>query len=100
VCFKGGNPSLHWKQEEDELLRTYYPSAPREELMCLLPTRSYTAMKCRASTLRVKRTLVEKGEQLVWTFCQQDLDVVAQLGLTEEQLRQGEGANLFLWSAS
>jgi len=100
VCFKGGNPSLHWKQEEDNILLTHYPSATREELMRLLPTRSYTAMKSRASTLRVKRVIVEKGEQLTWTFCLQDLAIMQKHGLTEEQLRQGEGANLFTWSAS
>ncbi len=100
VCFKGGNPALHWKHEEDNILRTHYPSATREELMRLLPARSYTAMKCRASTLRVKRVIVEKGEQLTWTFCWQDLAIMDQYRLTEEQLRQSVGANLFRWSAS
>ena len=100
ICFKGGNPSLHWRAEEDEMLRTYYPIATRDELMHFLPTRSYTAMKCRASTLRVKRTILEHGESLIWTFCQQDIDIMEEHGLTEEQLRGEEGANLFTWAGS
>ncbi len=99
VCFKGGNPSLHWKQEEDAILREHYPSATREDLMRCLPARSYTAMKGRASTLRIRRRVVDKGE-IAHTFCLHDLEIMAASGLTEEQLRQGEGANLLTWSAS
>ena len=99
VCFKGGNPSLHWKEEEDAILREHYPKAPRLELMRCLPTRSYTAMKGRASTLLVRRAIVEKGE-FTWTFSLRDLQIMEQYDLTEEQLRQGEGANLLRWSAS
>lgn len=99
VVFKGGNPSLHWTKAEDAILTAYYPDSPRAELMRLLPARSYTAMKGRASTIRIRRRVVDKGE-VVHTFCLNDLEIMAEYNLTEEQLRQGEGANLLTWSAS
>jgi hypothetical protein len=99
VCFKGGNPSLHWKEEEDSILMRHYSSATREELLRLLPTRSYQAIKCRASSVGVRRAVIDKGE-LAYTFCLLDLEIMEQYGLSEEQLRQEEGANLLTWTAS
>ncbi len=100
ICFKPGNPALHWKAEEDELLRTNYPTATRDELMHLLPGRSYKAMKSRASFLRVKRAILEHGEHLIDTLCLKDIAVMEEYHANEEQVRQDDAANLFTWVAS
>lgn len=99
VCFKGGNPSVHWKPEEDEILRTCYPYETRERLMQLLPTRSFEALKSRASTLKIRRPNAQR-ETAAHTFCLLDLEIMERYNLTEEQLRGGEGANLLTWTAS
>ena len=99
VCFKGGNPSLRWKLEEDEKLRIHYPTATGEELMSLFPTRSFDAIKNRASALKIRRLNVVR-EMLPQTFCLQDLEIMERYGLTEDQLRGGEGAKLITWTAS
>ncbi len=40
VCYRDGNASIRWTEEEDEILRKYYPAASREELLRLLPMRN------------------------------------------------------------
>ena len=99
VCFKRGNPSVHWTREEDEILGVYYPYETREHLMQLLPLRSFSAITNRASTLKIRRPNA-KPETIPHTFCLRDLEVMERYGLTEDQLRGEEGAKLLTWSAS
>ena len=98
VCFKGGNPSIHWTREEDEILGLYYPSETREHLMQLLPLRSFLAIKNRASSLKIRR-LNANPETTPQTFCLRDLEIMERYGLTEDQLRGDEGAKLLTWSS-
>ena len=83
VCFKGGNPSVHWKPEEDEILRTYYPHETRERLIRLLPARSFEALKNRASTLKIRRPNAQR-ETAAHTFCLLDLEIMERYELTED----------------
>jgi predicted site-specific integrase-resolvase len=99
VCFKRGNPSVHWTREEDEILGLYYPYETREQLMQLLPMRSFLAIKNRASSLKIRRPNAQP-ESTPQTFCLRDLEFMERYGLTEDQLRGEEGAKLLTWSAS
>lgn len=50
---KGRGPS--WSEEENELLRKYYPTAPRDILLKRLPGRTWGSMRTQASILKLTR---------------------------------------------
>lgn len=99
VCFRAGNPSLHWKPEEDDLLRYHWPHTPREELLMLFPTRSYGAMRDRARRIGVTRTK-HILEDFPYTVCWQDMQVMQQYGVSEGDLRNEKGAKLISSASS
>ena len=52
--------SKRWTKEQDKLLKQKYAKTPKEELLRLLPNRSWNAIKNRANTtLKVKRRDLE-----------------------------------------
>src|SRR6266567_2023430 len=55
VCYRDGNASIRWTEEEDALLRLHYATASREELMRMLPTRNTIAMATRAQKYELVR---------------------------------------------
>ncbi len=52
---RGGHSD--WTQEEDEIIRQYYPCMPKMELMALLPLRVWAAIIKRAVVLEVSRSM-------------------------------------------
>jgi hypothetical protein len=91
VCFKGGCPSPHWSKEEEEILKTYYPTAPGKKLMELLPQRSLESIKVHASYFGIRRE-GRKKERNVRTFCLQDCVFMERYGLTEDDIHWKEGS--------
>jgi hypothetical protein len=68
---KGVHPE--WIDEEREIVRELYPSAPREEILQALPTKTWRSIRTEAIRLGVSRTVKLQGEYpstLTW------LDVV------------------------
>lgn len=46
-----------WTEEEEEILREHYPNKPQQDLMKLLPNRSWGEITLRASRLHLKREI-------------------------------------------
>jgi len=44
-----------WSKEEDSLLKKYYPESPKEQVLKMLPKRTWRAITTRASQMGVKR---------------------------------------------
>ena len=59
---KGAHPE--WTDEEREIVRELYPSAPREALLQLLPTKTWRSIRSEAIRLGVSRTVKLQGETL------------------------------------
>ena len=95
IFFRSGNPSLSWSKDEDNTVRSLWPSASKEGLLRVLPIRSWTGIRHRASRLEIRRTK-DAGDDsgLPDTFCWQDLQVMALYNVREDTLRMGKGAKL------
>jgi hypothetical protein len=83
-----------WTDEEEEALRTLYPTHPLSKLMQAIPNKSRGQMKDRAYQLGIKRDywhIKDQGERFYWTVSYIDLQAITQFAQsTEEQA--------FLWS--
>lgn len=94
ICFREGNPSTHWIQGEDDLLRQHYRTMTSEELMKLFPHRSFHAIEHRAVRLKLSSDKLKTWEDIPNSFCLLDYQLMEQYGVTEEQLRAEPGAKL------
>jgi DNA invertase Pin-like site-specific DNA recombinase len=95
VFFRSGNPSINWSKEEDTTIRRLWPQASKEELLAALPIRSWTALRHRASRLKVRRLIDEANTNaLPETVSWQDVAVMTLYNVTEETLRKETGAKL------
>jgi len=57
--FKMTSSNKEWTREEDEILRKYYSVLPKDELLKLLPNRSWLAIQARAEkVLKIGRSLL------------------------------------------
>jgi hypothetical protein len=86
LCWRGGNPSLHWETHEDALLKEHYPRASREELLQAIPNRSFMAMVCRAWTLGIVRQVIEPTDVPV-NMSWQDYQIMQEQGLTDKEIQ-------------
>jgi hypothetical protein len=95
VFFRSGNPSINWSKEEDTTIRRLWPQASKEERLAALPIRSWTALRHRASRLKVRRLIDEANTNaLPETVSWQDVAVMTLYNVTEETLRKETGAKL------
>ena len=97
LCYRDGNASIRWTEEEDEVLKRHYPTTPREKLMGMLPTRNIRAMCTRAHKYNLKRVIYEQEPEIPTSFCLQDWQIMQQWGLTEEQLNSEKGGRFIRW---
>ncbi len=93
ICFRSGNPAMHWSSEEDAILLEHFPKSSRELLLRLLPTRSYQAMRARAYDIGMRRPN-SILEDVPHSFCWLDMQIMEQYGVTEKELRMVKGAKL------
>lgn len=91
---KGERP--HWTGAEDELLRQFWPKAPREELLQAIPTRNYRNMIYRAGVLGLTRQ-VHEPETAPASVSLQDWQIMQHFGLTENWLWDRQGGKLIVW---
>jgi hypothetical protein len=97
LCYRDGNASIRWTEEEDLILRQYYPTASREELIKLLPARNTASMKTRAHKYGIKRLVNRPEPNIPDDFCLQDWRIMQEHGLTEEELRVVKGGKSVKW---
>jgi hypothetical protein len=64
-----------WSESEDHILRVHYPAAPREELMHLLPGRTWKGIGQRARSLGLRRPKSPEhgGAFVKWTEEEEEL---------------------------
>ncbi len=86
----------HWTKEEDNLLRQYYPKAPREELLKNIQNRNYRNMIYRAKVLGLVRQ-EHDVETISANISWQDLQIMREYSLTENQLWNEKGGKLIAW---
>jgi len=98
VCYRDGNASIRWTEEEDALLRLHYATASREELMRMLPTRNTIAMATRAQKYELVRERRYLEPDVPTAFCWQDWQIMQKYGLTEEQLTCEKGGKSIMWA--
>jgi hypothetical protein len=102
-CFRSGSPSLQWSDEEKELLREHYATSSREEMMRLLPQRSYMGIRHKGSRLGIAKSYSWNEQALPLNLSLQDYEVAGQLGITEGMLQEDgrymevAGAKLVSW---
>ncbi len=88
ICFRSGNPSVGWRDEELTLIREHYTTSSREELMRLLPGRSYMGIQHKASRLGMSKGYSLNTEDLPLNLSLQDYEVAEELDVTESMLAE------------
>jgi hypothetical protein len=83
------NNSEAWTEEEDELMRMYYPDRPQIEVMQALPRFAWNRILERAQDLNIRRTIWHHGPYQLNLYHRtvrfDDLTAVAQLMQGEEE---------------
>lgn len=103
ACFRSGSPSLQWTEEELALMRDHYTTSSREELMRLLPGRSYMGIRHKGSRLGIAKSYTWNAQDLPLNLSLQDYEVAERLGVTESMLEEDgryveiAGAKLVSW---
>ena len=97
LCYRDGNASIQWTDEEDEILRSHYPVTPRKELMAMLPSRNIRSMATRAHKNNIRRAIREQEPDIPTTFCLQDWQIMQEHKLTEAQLNATKGGKAIKW---
>lgn len=98
ICYRDGNSSIHWTEEEDTILREHWPHTSRAELIKLLPRRNTDSMNARAHLLHIKRCRKVPEPDVPTTFCLQDIEVMQQCGLKHQELAMIKGGKLIRWA--
>jgi len=91
ICFRSGNPAIQWSDEEDAILRAHYPTTTRDEIMRLLPMRSYASIQSRASFYTIRKMRTHNTEHLPYGLSLQDYTVMQEIGMSLEALQSGQG---------
>jgi len=94
TCYRDGCPSTRWTQEERDILRKRYETAPMEELFQLLPRRNYISLQKQAEISGLRRQHQLCPRHLPKAFCFQDWEIMQQCGVTEEELLISKGGRL------
>ncbi len=99
LCYKNGNPSLDWIEEEEEILRQHYTRATRKELLQLLPRRTYCGIVRHAECIGAgHREVMTPEPDVPRRTSWQDWQLMQELGLSEEALRSEEGVKMVSWA--
>jgi hypothetical protein len=91
ICYRGVNPCIQWSDEENSLLRQHYPTTTRDEIMRLLPDRTYNSIQSRASIFRIPKRRTFNTENMPYSLSLRDYEVMGELGnVTEDDLLNGD----------
>jgi predicted site-specific integrase-resolvase len=87
LCYRAGNPSSKWTDQELLLLRQHFPSTPREEMMQILPKRSCRAMADMAKKRGFPAAGMYKTHPVLpYEHCWEDWQVMQEYALTESDV--------------
>lgn len=76
-----GNPSVTWTDEEREILRMQYGISTRQELLELLPTRSWIGIRTIASEMGLRRNRDDHENLFPYDICLADWQAIQEYGL-------------------
>jgi hypothetical protein len=91
LVWRGVTPNIceEWSEEEDNMMRSFYPEKPQIELMQAFPHRAWYRICDRAQVLNLRRSLPHQGRTRVngyhRTMRYDDLEAVAILGTSREE---------------
>ena len=91
LVWRGVTPNIceEWSEEEDNMMRRYYPERAQIELMRAFPRRAWYRICDRAQVLNLRRSLPHQGRARVngyhRTMRYDDLEAVANLGESREE---------------
>ena len=91
LVWRGVTPNIceEWSEEEDNMMRRYYPEKAQIELMRAFPRRAWYRICDRAQVLNLRRSLPHQGRARVngyhRTMRYDDLEAVANLGESREE---------------
>jgi hypothetical protein len=75
--------SLHWEENEDEILYRMYPTQPPDAIQQVLRRRTWAGIQARASDLHIKR--IKKPAGVTYKHMSlEDLQIAAEYGILEE----------------
>ena len=97
LCYRDGNASIQWTEEEDAILRQHYGVATREELMRLLPARNIVSIRSRAHKYKIKRYVNRPEPAIPNNFCLEDWHIMQANGLSESELNAVKGGKSIKW---
>jgi hypothetical protein len=78
---KGMHPE--WTAEEQEIVKAMYPSVPREEILQLLPTKTWRGIRSEALRLGVTRVVAKEKGTILNTFTWLDREFMRQAGFSD-----------------
>ncbi len=99
TCYKYGNPSVVWTEEEEATLRVLYPDATRLDLLQALPRRTFLAICLHAEEMGLSRNYHASEEGVPYRTCLLDWEVMEEYGLEEEELRREKRVKIVTWVA-
>ncbi len=76
-----GNPSVTWTDEEREMLREYYSTSTRRQLLELLPIRSWVGIRTIASEMGLRRHRDNSENEFPYDICLADWQAIQKYGL-------------------
>jgi len=83
-CYIWQASGTTWQEHELEVLRNLYSTATRQELLRLLPARTWHAINNRANELGLKRSVLDQGTSKRIDISENDRKVMAQYGLSQQ----------------
>ena len=78
---KGMHPE--WTEAEREIVKALYPSAPREEILQLLPTKTWRSIRSEALRLGVTRVVAKEKGTVLSTLTWLDIEFMRQEGFSD-----------------
>ncbi len=91
ILYRSGKPAIQWSEKEDEILHRHYTTATREEIMRLLPLRSYASIQSRASLFHIHKRRTLNTEQFPYSHSLRDYEIMEKLSIeSEDELESGE----------
>jgi hypothetical protein len=96
VCFRNGNPSVQWTNEERAILEQYGETATRKEIINLLPNRSYHAIKRQNRIMGLTRPQLP-SEDICYEYSVNDRKIMDEYGIDEAEIEARQGGNFARW---
>jgi DNA invertase Pin-like site-specific DNA recombinase len=81
IVYRNRGNAPRWTDEERDIVRAYYPSAPREEILQRLPTKTWRSIRSEARRLQIRRPK-QAWEDIPYVLTWADLEFMQEQGIT------------------